>query len=110
MVSRLPRKARLAAPVAICGLVLAVAQLHGHLEVVLPVVPLLLLVVSLLAGIYPGCEAIVRLTERIDSRPSRTAVASQRRPMAPRSHAVSGGLLIAFGLAQRPPPRAAQST
>jgi hypothetical protein len=72
----------------------------------LPVVPLLFLLVALLLGRYPGCDAIVRLSERIASRSgSKAAVAARPRlPKAPRSFAPGGGLLIALGLAQRPPP------
>lgn len=75
----------------------------------LPVVPLLGLLVCLLLGRYPGCEAIVRLSERIASggRPKRAALARIRLPQAPRSFAPGGGLLIALGIAQRPPPLAA---
>jgi hypothetical protein len=75
-------------------------------EIVLALVPLLLLVIALLLGHYPGCDAIVRLAERFASRPRRWTSGRQSRPAAPRSHAASGGLLIAFGLAQRPPPLA----
>jgi hypothetical protein len=72
----------------------------------LPVVPLLALLAFLLLGRYPGCDAIVRLSERIAarSRPRAVSAARPRRPRAPRSFAASGGLLIALGLAQRPPP------
>jgi hypothetical protein len=76
------------------------------IEVLVAAVPLFLLVASLLAGYYPGCEAIVHLSERIASRPRPAPAASQRRPAPPRSHAAAGGLLIAFGHAQRPPPLA----
>ena len=76
------------------------------LEIALALVPLLLLLSALLLGRYPGCDAIVRLSERIASGPRPRTAKSQPRPRAPRSHAVSGGLLIAFGLAQRPPPLA----
>jgi hypothetical protein len=76
------------------------------LEVVLAAVPLLLLVGSLLFGFYPGCETIVRLAERIGARPKRAVAVSQRPPVPLRSGAARGGLLIAFGLAQRPPPLA----
>jgi hypothetical protein len=84
--------------------------MHGVFENVLPLVPLLLLVFSLLLGRYPGCDAIVRLAERIDSRrPRRRRPKAQPRPRAPRFHSASGGLLIAFGLAKRPPPLVLQS-
>lgn len=72
----------------------------------LPAVPLLVLLICLLCGRYPGCEAIVRLSERIAarSRSERGRVTSAQPPLRPRSFAPGGGLLIALGLAQRPPP------
>jgi hypothetical protein len=78
------------------------------LEILIAAVPLLLLLGALLLGHYPGCDAIVRLSERISpsASRSRSAPSGSRRPVAPRSFAASGGLLIAFGLAQRPPPLA----
>lgn len=76
------------------------------IEILLALVPLLALLASLLLGHYPGCDAIVRLAQRIGSRRHRRAASSQPRPLAPRSRAASGGLLIAFGIAQRPPPLA----
>ncbi|HEY2334526.1 MAG TPA: hypothetical protein VGH58_05935 [Solirubrobacterales bacterium] len=75
-------------------------------EIALALVPLLLLVGALLLGHYPGFDAIVRLSERIAPRPRSRAAKSQPCPRPPRSHAASGGLLIAFGFAQRPPPLA----
>jgi hypothetical protein len=75
-------------------------------EIVLALIPLLLLVASLLLGVYPGCESIVRLSERIASRPRPRGAIKQVRPAAPALHTASGGLLIAFGLARRPPPLA----
>ncbi len=78
------------------------------LEILIAAVPLILLLGSLALGHYPGYETVIRLSERISSRsgsrPSRARPA--RRPIPPRSFAASGGLLIAFGLAQRPPPLA----
>jgi hypothetical protein len=72
----------------------------------LPAVPLLGLLLFLLLGRYPGSEAIVRLSERIAARGRRQAraIGRQRLPLPPRSFAPGGGLLIALGLAQRPPP------
>lgn len=72
----------------------------------LPVAPLLALLIFLLLGRYPGCDAIVRLSERIASRHPRRAAARRRcrRPRPRRSFAPRGGLLIALSLAQRPPP------
>ncbi len=71
----------------------------------LPALPLLGLLLTLLLGHYPGCEAIVRLSERIAGR-LRTRDANRRPvlPKPPRFFAPAGGLLIALGLAQRPPP------
>lgn len=75
----------------------------------LPAVPLLVLLVCLLCGRYPGCEAIVRFSERLTprSRSGRGRAARSRWPLRPRSFAPGGGLLIALGLAQRPPPLSA---
>jgi hypothetical protein len=77
-------------------------------EVLIAALPLLLLLGALLLGHYPGCDAIVRLSERIARATGRRRMASgrTRRPLPPRSFAPGGGLLIAFGLAQRPPPLA----
>jgi hypothetical protein len=79
------------------------------IEFAIAAIPLLLLLVALLLGRYPGCEAALWLAERIASRARRgpTTAASSRRPRPPASRAVHGGLLIAFSLAQRPPPLAA---
>jgi len=76
------------------------------LEVLLAAAPLFLLVALLLFGIYPGYEAIVRLSERIAARQSVRISAAARSPLpVPRRRfAPSGGLLIALGHAQRPPP------
>jgi hypothetical protein len=73
-------------------------------EIVLALVPLMVLLASLLVGHYPGCEAIVRLAERIAPRLRLRGAKRQVRPRAPRVHAAAGGLLIALGFAQRPPP------
>lgn len=71
----------------------------------LPVVPLLFLLVALLLGRYPGCEAIVRLSERIAARSRRPRPARPaRRPQRPPIRAAHGGLLLAFGLSGRAPP------
>ncbi|MGN6586137.1 MAG: hypothetical protein ACTHKT_01530 [Solirubrobacterales bacterium] len=71
----------------------------------LPALPLLALLLTLLFGHYPGCEAIVRLSERIaGDRRTRDASRRPALPKPPRSFAPAGGLLIALGHAQRPPP------
>jgi hypothetical protein len=75
-------------------------------EIALALVPLFLLVVALLLGHYPGFDTIVRLSERFAPPRYARAGKSMPRPRAPRSHAARGGLLIALGFAQRPPPLA----
>jgi hypothetical protein len=76
-------------------------------EVLIAALPLLLLLGALLLGHYPGCDAIVRLSERLAApRRRRRTSSTGRRPLPPRSFAAGGGLLIAFGIAQRPPPLA----
>jgi len=79
-----------------------VTQLGAFL---LPAVPLLILLVSLLLGRYPGHEAILRLSERIatrSQRPARAAVATA--PPRPASFVPAGGLLLAVSLSGRAPP------
>lgn len=70
----------------------------------LPALPLLGLLLALLLGHYPGCEAIVRLSERIAEQGRRSRERRPELPKPPRACAPHGGLLIALGLAQRPPP------
>jgi hypothetical protein len=73
---------------------------------VLPAVPLLVLLAFLLLGRYPGEEAIARVSRRLAEvswrahrREPRPRMASRPISMTPR-----GGLLIASGVARRPPP------
>jgi hypothetical protein len=73
-------------------------------EVLLALVPLLLLLGCLLLGHYPGCDTIVRLSARRPGRPRTRSMWKPRRPEAPRATVPSGGLLLAFGIARRPPP------
>lgn len=84
------------------------ARVTALLAFLLPALPLLALLLTLLLGRYPGCEAIVRLSERMAglTRPRQGATRSAL-PKPPRAAAPAGGLLIALGLAQRPPPFAA---
>jgi len=72
----------------------------------LPALPLLGLLLALLLGHYPGCEAIVRLSERIAAR-GRAPLGGSGRSAPPRrspSFAAAGGLLLAFSLSGRAPP------
>jgi hypothetical protein len=79
------------------------------IEFAIAAIPLLLLLVALLLGRYPGCDVAMRLAERIASRARlrATTTSNSRRPQPPASRAAHGGLLIALSLAQRPPPLAA---
>jgi hypothetical protein len=74
----------------------------------LPALPLLALLAMLLLGRYPGCEAIVRLSERIAARRRPPLGASSRRPTPRRSPSfAAGGLLLALSLSGRAPPATA---
>ena len=70
----------------------------------LPALPLLALLFCLLLGRYPGCEAIVRLSERLAARGARPRPGARRPPLRPRSFAPGGGLLLALSLSGRAPP------
>ncbi|HEX2264989.1 MAG TPA: hypothetical protein VHH14_01775 [Solirubrobacterales bacterium] len=74
----------------------------------LPALPLLALLVMLLLGRYPGCEAIVRLSERIAAwrRPRLGASGRRSGPRRAPSFAAAGGLLLALSLSGRAPPTA----
>ncbi|HWJ42885.1 MAG TPA: hypothetical protein VNR67_05590 [Solirubrobacterales bacterium] len=77
-------------------------------DLLLHALPPLLLVLALIVGRYPGCEAIVRLSERIAAwaRP-RFEGSGHSRP-APRPPALrSRRLLLALSLSGRAPPAAA---
>lgn len=74
----------------------------------LPALPLLALLLALLFGRYPGCEAIVRLSERIAALRSPRRGSGRRRPAhRPPLYARRGGLLLALSLSGRAPPAAA---
>ena len=82
------------------------ARVSELVTFLLPALPLLALLLALLLGRYPGCAAIVRLSERIagDLRRARDGERRPALPKPPRAFAAAGGLLIALGLAKRPPP------
>ena len=76
------------------------------IEIVVAALPLLVLLASLLFGLYPGLETAMRIADRIASRArARLAVAlDSRRPRPPAAHAAHGGQLLAFSIAGRAPP------
>jgi hypothetical protein len=75
----------------------------------LPALPLLALLLALLLGRYPGCEAVVRLAERIAALGDRPGFGAAGRRPAPRPPSLvrGGGLLLALSLSGRAPPAAA---
>jgi hypothetical protein len=76
----------------------------GSTDVLLFLAPALLIVAPLIAGRYPGEELIVKLGRR-SGRPRRTAAgSSQAAPPSPSLWLPRGARLIAFSLAERPPP------
>ena len=77
------------------------------LELAIALIPLFALLVSLLCGHYPGVETIVAISARFGTPSPHRTPTRQAPPRAPRAHAVRGGLLLALGFAQRPPPLAA---
>ncbi|MFN8161360.1 MAG: hypothetical protein U0R52_10010 [Solirubrobacterales bacterium] len=97
---------RLVLPAALGGLLvtLAMAWAGG----VLAALPLLLLVVPLALGRYPGEETIERLrARRLRRRPLRAIRAKPAKPREARL--LRGRLLIAASLAERGPPLAVAS-
>jgi hypothetical protein len=76
------------------------------IEFLLPALPLLVLVFSLLFGRYPGLDTAMRLAERIASRARATiaSAVSSPPPCPPAAHAAHGGQLLAFSIAGRAPP------
>jgi len=74
------------------------------LAVLAQLAPALLLLVTLLAGRYPGERVLLRLAARRPRRRRRVHVAVARRS---RSAWVRAGALIGRHLAVRPPPAAA---
>jgi len=81
--------------------------MSAALAFLLPALPLLALLAFLLAGRYPGCETMVRLSERFAARGRpRTprSTTRSRRPSRPPLRAAHGGLLLAHSLSGRAPP------
>ena len=78
------------------------------IEFLIAVVPLLLLLGLLLCGRYPGHGAAMRLVERLATGPRKVTRTERQaaQPYVADLGIVRGGLLIAFRLAQRPPPLA----
>lgn len=97
---------RVAPTVAAAGaLLLAAAVVLAQPEVALTLAPAIALALLLIGGLFPGERVVRRLQARFAARPrrrSRTAAPPRRYGFRPRV----GRLLIAFALANRPPPPA----
>lgn len=95
---------RVAPTVAAAGaLLLAAAVVLAQPAVVLTLAPALALALLLIGGRFPGERVVRRLQTRFAAKPrgrSRTAAPPRRYGFRPRV----GRLLIAFALANRPPP------
>jgi hypothetical protein len=76
------------------------------IEFIVAALPLLVLVLSLLIGRYPGLDSAMRLAERIASgvRDGVSAALNSSSPRPPAAHAAHGGQLLAFSIAGRAPP------
>lgn len=89
--------------ITLCWVV--VLALTGATDVLLFVAPALLIAIPLFGGRYIGEELIVRLAGRVARPRRRTAFSRNRRlPSAPEGWRPRGARLIAFSLAERPPP------
>jgi len=74
-------------------------------EILIAAAPLLLLLGLLLLGHYPGCEILVRLSERLsDSNLRQEGARPAPGPSRPGIHTARGGLLLALSLSGRAPP------
>jgi hypothetical protein len=83
--------------------VLALA-VTGSTDVLLFLAPALLIAVPLFCGRYFGEELIAKLAARRNRKPRRARLAPALTPGAPRTWRPRGRRLIAFSLAERPPP------
>lgn len=107
---RVGRARRVAQTVAAAGALLLVAAIVlAQPEVGLMLAPALALALLLIGGRFPGERVVRRLQARFAPKPrerSRQAAPPQRYGFRPRV----GRLLIAFALANRPPPASLVTT
>lgn len=94
--------ARVALAVAACWAV--ALALTGSTDVLLFLAPALLIAVPLIAGRYVGEKLIARLVERRGAKRRRPVSTPATRPRRPAVWLPRGTRLIAFSLAERPPP------
>ena len=94
--------ARFALAVAVCWAI--VLALTGSADVLLFLAPALLILIPLVAGRYVGEKLIARLAGDRTGKRRRRAAASSPAPRLPAIWLPRGTRLIAFSLAERPPP------
>ncbi len=82
----------------------AVLALTGSTDVLLFLAPALLIAIPLLCGRYFGEELIAKLVAARTRRPARSRFVLTPAPHAPRTWRPRGRRLIAFSMAERPPP------
>lgn len=85
-----------------------VLALTGSADMLFYLAPMLLFAIPLAAGRYLGESLVVKLATR-GRRPPRRLARPQSTPRAPSLWLPRGTRLIAFSLAERPPPAAALS-
>jgi hypothetical protein len=93
---------RKALAITLCWVV--ALALIGSTDALLFMAPALLIVIPLLGGRYIGEELIVALAARRALPSRRSATAAWPLPPAPADWRPRGTGLIAFSMAQRPPP------
>jgi hypothetical protein len=94
--------ARLALAIAVCWA--AALALTGSTDVLLFLAPALLIAIPLVAGRYVGEKLITKLAAERAARRRRPAKTSPPAPRQPAIWLPRGTRLIAFSLAERPPP------
>ena len=82
----------------------AVLGITGSTDALLFLAPALLIVIPLLGGRYVGEELIAKFVARRTRSRARSASPSCSAPPMPTVWLPRGARLIAFGLAERPPP------
>ena len=99
------RRHRIAASLIGPAVVVALTALTGQHDLILFAGPVLLALGPLLAGWFPGEVVVRRALQRARATCRRAPAGAGRRPLRPAHRATPRGRsLIAFGLAERPPP------
>jgi hypothetical protein len=92
------------------SVLLLLASMAGHADLLLYAAPVLLIAIPLLAGHYVGEERLERMGSGFRRAPLRAPRAEAPRAFSrPAALLPRGGRLIAHSLAERPPPALALS-